>query len=94
VDFWTCSVMCLIESLPPCNDRSTHAPRAPLRANAVRNSFPRPLAAPVTTHVLPSREKVGSIIGVRESTGDCLAANLLKPRDIAGDRMTLMMGII
>jgi hypothetical protein len=31
----------------------------------VRNSFPRPRAAPVTTHVLPSREKEERVIRVR-----------------------------
>lgn len=41
------------------------APRAPERANAVRNSFPRPRAEPVTTQVLFSRENEGSVRKVR-----------------------------
>jgi hypothetical protein len=43
-------------------ERSTQAPRAPLSANAVRNSFPSPRAAPVTTQVFPSRENDGRVI--------------------------------
>jgi hypothetical protein len=60
--FEICSVMCFMESLPSCSEISTQAPRAPLSANAVRNSFPKPRAAPVTTQVLPSRENEGRVI--------------------------------
>jgi len=60
-----CSVMCLSELLPDSRDRSMHAPLAPLSANAVRNSFPKPLAAPVTTQVFPSREKEGRVMRER-----------------------------
>jgi hypothetical protein len=52
-------------SLDQRRERSTQAPRAPLSANAVRNSLPRPRAAPVTTQVLPSRENAGRVIRVR-----------------------------
>ena len=59
------SVMCIMESLPLSRERSTQAPCAPLRANAVRNSLPRPRPAPVTTQVLPSREKEGRVMRLR-----------------------------
>lgn len=45
---------------------SIHAPFAPLRENAVRISFPRPRAPPVTAQVLPSREKEGRVMRLRE----------------------------
>lgn len=57
IDFW-----------PEERERSIHAPFAPLRENAVRISFPRPRAAPVTAQVLPSREKEGRVMRLREGT--------------------------
>lgn len=56
-----------------------HYPFAPDSAKAVKNSFPSPLAAPVTTHVLPSSEKAGSVIIEREY-GKRLALNARLPR--------------
>lgn len=60
-----CSVICWMDFFPPSNDKSMQAPRAPLDANAVRNSLPNPLAAPVTRHVLPSNENAPSVIRLR-----------------------------
>jgi len=61
----TRSPISLMDASPDRRDRSTQAPLAPERANAARNSFPRPRAAPVTTHVLPSRENWGRVVRLR-----------------------------
>jgi hypothetical protein len=54
-----------MESWPLWRERSTHAPLAPLRAKAVSSSLPIPRAAPVTTQVLPSRDKDGRVMRFR-----------------------------